>query len=710
MPLNPNTADVNDVTRPALTNRDGAPVFIGAQYPLAWDRVRHVGEAVAVVVAETEAAARDAAELIEVAYEPLPAVTDVMRAIGPGAPAVWDARPDNLLLDAEFGDAAAVERAFAAAAHVVRRRFVNNRVTAAAMEPRAAIGRYDATSGGFELISGTQGSHRIRDPLARIFGVAPEKLRVRSEDVGGGFGMKNGCFPEHALVLWAARRTGRPVRWVASRSESFISDVQARDLVTDAALAFDRDGRMTALRIALYGNVGAHTVSMVPLANGSRIVTTVYDIPAAHVRTRAVMTHTLPTTPYRGAGRPEAMLAIERLIDEAAAELRLDRIELRRRNLIPPHKLPYRTPVDVTYDSGAFAENMEAALALSDWHGAAARKTASAARSRLRGIGLANYIEIPVGFPREMCRIAVEPDGGIEIRSGTHASGQGHETSFVQVVAELLGVPFDRVRLRTGDTALIADGGGSHSDRSMRLAGTLMVRACDAIIGRGRRIAGHLLEAAEADIAFAGGRFAVTGTDRSLDLFEIAGKAATEEVPEALRGPLAAEERHLGRIPAYPTGCAICELEIDPDTGEVRVDRWSAVDDVGRVINPLIVEGQVHGGIAQGIGQALLEDIAYEDGTGQLRGGSFMDYAMPRASDLPSFRIETAENAPTLGNPLGVKGGGECGTTPAPGALMNALADALRPIGVTDIPMPATPARVWQAIRAACKRDGTGPG
>ena len=703
MPLSPSTVDINDVTRPALINRDGSAVFVGAQYPLAWDRVRHVGEAVALVVAETEAAARDAAELIEVEYEPLPAVTDVMRAIAPGAPVVWDERPDNVLIDAEFGDEASVARAFASAAHVVRRRFVNNRVTAVAMEPRAALGRHDATTGCFELIAGSQGSHRLRDPLAKVLGVGPSMLRVRCEDVGGGFGMKNGCYTEHALVLWAARKTGKPVKWVASRSESFLSDVQARDLVTDAALAFDAGGRMTALRIELYGNVGAHTVSTVPLANGSRIVTTVYDIPVAHVRTRAVITHTLPTAPYRGAGRPEAVLAMERLIDEAAAEIGVDRIELRHRNLIPPAKLPYRTAVNVTYDAGAFAENMQTALALADWDGAAARKTASAERGRLRGIGLANYIETPVGYPREMCRIAVDPAGGVDILAGTHASGQGHETSFPQVVAELLGVPFDLVRLRTGDTALIPDGGGSHSDRSMRLAGTLMFRGCAAIVARGRRLAAHLLEAAEADIAFAGGRFTVAGTDRSIGLFEIAARATTDSVPESLRGPLAAEERHNGRIPAYPTGCAVCELEVDPETGRIKVDRWSAVDDVGRVINPLIVEGQVHGGIAQGIGQALMEDIAYDDGSGQLRAGSFMDYAMPRADDLPAFAVETAENAPTAGNPLGIKGGGESGTTPALGAFMNALADALRPLGVADIQMPATPSRVWQAIRAACR-------
>jgi carbon-monoxide dehydrogenase large subunit len=707
MPLSPSTVDINDVTRPALVNRDGSAVFVGAQYPLASDRVRHVGEAVAMVVAETEAAARDAAELIEVEYDALPAVTDAMRAIEPGAPAVWDDRPDNVLIDAEFGDEAAVERAFAAAAHVVRRRFVNNRVSAVAMEPRAALARFDAESGSYELIAGSQGSHRLRDPLAKALGVGPDKLRVRCEDVGGGFGMRNGFYVEHALVLWAARKTGKPVKWVASRSESFLSDVQARDLVTDAALAFDANGRMTALRVELYGNVGAHTVSTVPLANGSRIVTTVYDVPAACVRTRAIMTHTLPTAPYRGAGRPEAMLAMERLIDEAAAELGVDRIELRRRNLIPPGKLPYRTPVDVTYDSGAFAENMETALALADWAGAAARKAASAARGCLRGIGLSNYVETPVGFPREMCRIAVDPAGSVEILAGTHASGQGHETSFPQVVAELLGVPFERVRLRTGDTALIPDGGGSHSDRSMRLAGTLMFRGSAAIIARGKAIAAHLLEAAEDDIAFADGRFSVIGTDRAIGLFETAAKAITEAVPERLRGPLAAEEKHFGRIPAYPTGCAVCELEVDPETGRITIDRWSAVDDVGRVVNPLIVAGQIHGGIAQGVGQALLEDIAYEDGTGQLRGGSFMDYAMPRADDLPSFAVEEAENAPTLGNPLGIKGGGESGTTPAPAAFMNALADALRPLGVADVRMPATPARVWQAIRDA-RRGGRG--
>ena len=701
LPLMPNTTDINDVARPALGNSDGSALYVTPGWPMAAERVRHVGEPVALVVAETEAAARDAAEAIEVVYESLPAVTDAERALERGAPLLWDAVPGNLWLDAEKGDAQATAQAIAGAAHVVRRRFVNNRVTAVAMEPRAALGRYDAATDAYELVAGTQGPHRIRDPLARLFGIAPEKLRVHCQDVGGGFGMKNFANAEHALVLWAAKRLGRPVKWVATRQESFLSDMQARDLITDAALALDDGGRMVALEVSHIGNIGAHSTSLVPLANGSRLITTVYAIPAAHVRVRGVLTNTLPTGPYRGAGRPEATLVIERLIDEAAAQLGMDRIALRRMNLIAPDAFPWRTPVGVTYDCGAFADNMQAALRRADWDGFAARRRESQECGRLRGIGLANYLETPVGFVRELVEIAVDPAGTVEVRVGTFGHGQGHETSYSQVVAELLGVPFGAVNIIHGDTAAVKEGGGTHSDRSMRLAGTLMHRGCAVIVGRARAIAAHLMEAAETDVAFAGGRFTVSGTDRSVGLFEVAARATGADIPETLRGALEAAERIADRVPAYPTGSAVCEVEVDPDTGAVAILRWSAVDDVGRVINPLIVEGQVHGGIAQGVGQAMLEDVAYEDGTGQLRAGSFLDYAMPRAGDLPSFDVDAVENAPTQGNPLGVKGGGESGTTPALAAFMNALADALGSAGAAPVAMPATPERVWRAIRAA---------
>jgi len=696
LPHAPNPAHITEPRRPAFDNRDGSPVFRGAHFPLASARVRHVGEPVAFVIAETAPQAEAAAELVAPDYAPLAAVTDAARAIEPGAPVLWDGAPGNVCFDSVLGDEAAVLAALDASAHVVRRRLVNNRVTAVAMEPRAAIGRWDANTESYLLIAGSQGSHRIKDGMVALFGCPPEKMRVVCEDVGGGFGMRNWLFPELALVLWAARRCARPVRWVATRSESFVSDMQARDLVTDAALGLDRDGRITALHIEHLGNVGGHTMSFVPMANGVRLVTSIYDIQTAFVRARGVVTNTLPTGPYRGAGRPEAMFVIERLLDEAAAASGLDRIELRRRNLIPQAKLPYRNPMDVTYECGAFHDNMARALALAGWDGFAARRADAAKRGRLRGIGLANYVETPVGYPRENVDIAVSGENGgrVTLTVGTQSHGQGHETSFAQVACELLGVPFDAVAIVQGDTDLLPDGGGTHSNRSMRLAGTLIVQGCEKIIELGRALAADALEAAPADLDYADGRFTVAGTDRAVGLFELAA---------AHPGTLAAAERFQGRIPAYPTGCAVCELEIDPETGAVAIEGWAAVDDVGRAINPLIVEGQTHGGIAQGIGQALFEDLAYDDSSGQPRGASFLDYCLPRADDLPSYATEHAENAPTAGNPLGVKGGGEGGTTPALGAAINALADALRPLGVAEIPMPATPLRVWRAIRAAVK-------
>lgn len=701
IPNVPNPAHAVDVSRPAFANTDGSPVFQGEQWPLARDKVRHVGEPVAFVVADTLAAAEDAAELVEVAYAPLAAVTDVRRAVTDGAPLVWDAASGNVCVDADLGDADAVTAAMASADHVFSMDLVNNRVTAISMEPRAGIGLYDEAGGRYTLIAGSQGSHALKRQLVGLLGCAPDRVRVVCEDVGGGYGMRNWLFPEFALVVWAAQRLGRPVKWVSTRSESFVSDMQARDLATRATLALDRNGKFLALDVDHLSNIGGHTMSFVPLSNGVFLIASIYDIPCAHVRARAVLTNTLPTGPYRGAGRPEAMFNMERLIDEAAAALGFDRLDLRRKNLIPQDRLPYPNPVGLTYECGAFHDNMETALRLAGWDGFAARRAASEARGRRRGIGLCNYIETPVGFPREQVKITVDPSGRVVADVGTQNHGQGHETSFAQVVAEWLGVDFASVDIVNGDSDRLADGGGTHSNRSMRIAGTLMVQACDAIVERGKAVAAHALEAAVADMTYADGVFSVAGTDREISLFDVAERAEGTDIPEDIRGPLAAEENFRGRIPAYPTGCAVAEVEVDPETGAVSIEAWSAFDDVGRIINPLIVEGQTHGGIAQGVGQALCEDIAYDDATGQLAGGSFMDYCMPRADDLPPFRTDHADNAPTKGNPLGVKGGGEGGTTPAPGALINAIVDALRPLGVTDIEMPATPQRVWRAIRAA---------
>ena len=713
VPNVPNPAHITRVSEPAFANADGSPVFQGEQWPLARDRVRHVGEPVAFVVAETADRAEEAAERIAVEYSPLPAVTEVRRAVTGGAPLLWEGAPGNVCFDVELGDGAAVRAAIAAAPQVVRMELANNRVTAVAMEPRGCIGIHDAGSGRYTLIAGSQGSHALRRQLAGLLGCPPDRVRVVCEDVGGGYGMRNWLFPEFALAVWAAKRIGRPVKWLATRSESFVSDMQARDLATSAALALDSDGRFLALEVDHLSNIGAHTMSFVPLSNGVFLIASIYDIPCAHVRARAVLTNTLPTGPYRGAGRPEAMFNIERLIDEAAAQCGFDRIELRRRNLIPQDRLPYPNPVGLTYECGAFHDNMEAAMELAGWDGFPARRAESRARDRLRGIGLANYIETPVGFPRECVRVTVEaagpgsPSGAgrVVTHVGTKNHGQGHETSFAQVVAEWLGVPYQAVDIVDGDSDLLPEGGGTHSNRSMRIAGTLMVQGCENIIAQGKALAAHVLEAAEADIVYEGGEFSVVGTDRRIGLFDLAARATGDDFPEDLRGPLSAEERFHGRIPAYPTGCAVAEVEIDPETGAVAILDWTAVDDVGRAINPLIVEGQAHGGIAQGIGQAFCEDIAYDDATGQPRGASFLDYCLPRADDLPSFRTQSADNAPTKGNPLGVKGGGEGGTTPALGALINAVVDALRPLGIGDIRMPATPERVWQAIRAAARCD-----
>jgi carbon-monoxide dehydrogenase large subunit len=523
--------------------------------------------------------------------------------------------------------------------------------------------------------------------------VPPEKVHVVCPDVGGGFGPRSNLYPEQVLVAWAARRVGRPVRWTSDRSEAFLTDYQGRDMITRAALALDSDGRILALRAVLLGNIGAHTVTFVPLFNSYRVLTSVYDIPAAYAELCGVLTNTVPTAPYRGAGRPEAIHVIERLLDMAARRLKLDRVEIRRRNMITKSALPYRNPMGLNYDSGDFHANMQTTLDRADWAGFATRREASRRRGRRRGIAVANYIEAPVGAPREKVVVTVCRDNSVEIVSGTQSTGQGHATSFAQVIADYLGVPFERIRLVTGDTAVVTIGGGTHSDRSMRIAGTLLVQAATDLIERGRALAAPLLNAAPADLTFAEGRFRAPHSDRSLSLFDLARDHE-----------LAAPAEFSGRIPAHPTGCAVCELEVDPETGMVDILRYTTVDDVGQAINPLIVDGQTHGGIVQGVGQALSETIALEPATGQVLSGSFMDYGMPRADRLPSFDVVLAED-PTLGNPLRVKGGGEGGITPATAVVINALVDALAEDGIEDIEMPATPHRIWAAL-AAARRTG----
>ncbi len=686
-----------------LRNCDGAEIFYTPLYPVAVDRIRRVGEVVAVVVADTEAQARDAAEHIRVECTPLPAVADALAALKPDAPQLWDEVPRNLSVDDEKGNEERCDIAFARAAHIVRITTDNQRVTGVPMEPRAALAEVDAATGRYLLEAGGQGVIRFRNELASTFGIKPADMHVISRDVGGGYGTRNHTYPEFALVLWAAQKTGRPVKWVCERSEAFLSDYAGRDLITRASLAIDKNGRFLAFRAENVANIGTHTVSYVPLARGPTVYNGVYDIPVAHVISKAVLTNTTATASYRGAGRPESMFVIERLVDMAAEQLGIDRIELRRMNLIGRDAIPYTNAVDVTYDSGDYAKSMDMALVQSEWAGFDERRRASKAKGKLRGIGLANYIETATGYPQERAEMEIQPGGIVDLVMGTQSSGQGHETSFAQVVSHWLELPFDCVRLRTGDTDFVSAGSGSHSSRSMRLAGHLFRQTAEEIIDRAARIAAVVLEAAPEDLVFSDGRFTIRGTDRAIHLFDIAAAAEGEKLPQELRGKLRAVAEIAVPLPTYPNGCHVAEVEIDPDTGVVTIVRYTGIDDVGRVINPLIVDGQTQGGAVQGIGQALMEHCTY-DAEGQVLAGSFMDYAMPRADDVPFFDLAFNE-VPAPSTLLGVKGGGEGGTTAAPPALINAIVDALSDYGVRHMEMPATPEKIWRAIRDGRKKS-----
>jgi carbon-monoxide dehydrogenase large subunit len=672
------------------------------QYPLVADRVRYPGEAVAIVVAESRLTARGAAEAVEIEYEVLPAASDVRKA--KGAEAIWpEACPDNVALDEEFGDAAAVREAFNAADLVVEQTFINQRIANCQMEPRSGVASYDPATDSYTLISGNQGVHAPRMVLAESFGLPLDKVRFVCPDVGGGFGLRNNLYPEQASILWAAKRVGRPVKWTNDRSESFLTDYAGRDLLTTARMALTRDGRITAYDIDHIGTCGGQTVTYVPLSNAYRVATTVYDIPLMHMRCRSMMTNTVPTAPFRGAGRPEATLVLERLIDMAADRLGIDRLAIRKKNVIPKKKLPYRTASGLLYDSGDFAANMQRMIQAADWKGFAARKRESKKRGKLRGIGISNYLETPVGIPHERVEVTVLGAGKVELAVGTQSTGQGHETSFAQVMADLLGVHPEDIVFIGGDTAKIPSGSGTHSDRSMRLGGTLMFQACEDVVAQAKAVAAKILDVPESDVIFDDGLFAAPNSNRRLTVFDVA--KAMDENPALTGGkPLQSKKTFTGRIPAYPTGCAICEVEIDPDTGAISIARYGSIDDAGQAINPLILHGQVHGGIVQGLGQALLEAVQYDE-SGQVLTGSFMDYGIPRAHDVPSFDIELTED-PTKGNPLRVKGGGEAGITPALAVVMNAIMDALKELGVEHMDMPATPARIWHAIQEAGNASG----
>ncbi len=685
-----------------LTAPGGGQVFIGPHRLLALGKVRHVGEAVVLVVGATRAAALDGAEAVSIDYEELPFTTDARQAASPGAPAVWDEIKDNVLVDTTFGDVEATDRAFAQAAHVVKAEFHVDRVTGVTMEPRACLGHYDKDTERYTLWAGGGGAVRHKQEMAHVLGVEAERVRVLSFDVGGNFGARNRPYPEFGLVLWASKKLGRPVKFTATRSETFISDYQGRDLVTDVALALDADGKILAMRASNLSNVGANCVSLSPLGKGAGLITGSYVIPVATLRARAVFTNTMPTNAYRSSGRPEVTYAIERLMDLAARQLGMDRVALRRKSLVRRTAMPYTNAVGATYDSGDYKAAMDLAMQLADWSGFPARRREAKKRGMRLGLGLANYVESSIGSPKERTDIAVNPAGHVDVVIGTQPSGQGHETSFAQVVGDLIGIPVEKINIIIGDTDIVSAGGGSHSGRSLRHAATVFSKAAAELIGKGKQVAAALLQAKPDEVTFTDGRFGAPGSNRSFDFLELAKEAADHS--EALAQMLRVRSDNEMHEPVFPNGCAICEIEVDPATGGLTITRYAAVDDVGRCINPMIVHGQTHGGIAQGVGQALWEHCVNDPTSGQPLAGSFMDYGMPRADRLPSFKAEIAEVlSPT--NPLGIKAGGEGGTTPALAAVVNAIVDALADDGVRDIQMPATPFRVWQAIEEAKARQ-----
>jgi carbon-monoxide dehydrogenase large subunit len=692
----------------AIRSHDGAPMAEPARWALARAVVRHVGEPVAIVLAEDRKAALDAAERVAVDYEPLPAVTTSADARADGAPGLHTDVPGNVCFRWRRGDAAAVERAFAAAAHEVKIHLRNQRIAGCALEPRAVVALPGADGDSLTLYTATQVPHHVRRLVAEQLGWPELALRVIAPDVGGGFGYKGKHYPEETIVAWAARRLRRPVRWVASRTESFVSDLQARDHDTRCALALDGDGRFLGLRVETAANLGAYVSTVgaaIPSAIYSALLAGVYATPAIHVEV---------TGAYRGAGRPEACFVLERLADEAARALGLDRAEIRRRNLVPASAMPYKTPIGPTYDCGDFPRVFARALALGDYAGFAARCAASAARGALRGLGIACFVESSGVAPSklagalgaragffESAEVRVDATGAVQASLGTHSHGQGHATTFAQVLATRLGVPLAKIRIVEGDTATVPYGTGTFGSRSMAVGGSALHVAATKVVEKGRRIAAHRLEAAEADVAFADGRYVVKGTDRAVAFAEVARAAhAAHDLPAGLEPGLQESAFYDPSNFAFSNGVHLCEVEVDPDTGVVRLAAYAAVDDIGTVINPMIVEGQLHGAVAQGAGQALGEACVY-DGGGQLLSASFQDYALLRADELPDFVSENDESQPCTHNPLGAKGCGEAGTIAAPAAIVNAILDALAPLGVDEIEMPATPQRVWQAIARA---------
>ena len=681
---------------------DGSPMFARSHPGLATGHVRFVGDPFLLILAETRSLALDAAELIEVDFDELPSVTDTARAAA-GKAAVWDECPDNISNVFETGDGAATDAAFAKAAKIVYRRYVISRVYAHFMEPRGVIGNYDPGEDRYTLYADVQYPHRVRNALAsKIFKIPENKMRVIAGDVGGGFGTKGWQYPEHRLMLWASRKLGRPVKWSCERQEAILADEHGRDNISEAELALDAENRILGLRVRTLANVGAYVSSdrnlLATYSNVSTLVG-VYDIPAAHVHVSCVMANTNGTAPYRGAGRPEATYVIERLLDDAAQELEIDRLELRRRNIIPSGAMPYRNAFGNIYDCGHFGENMERVLALADYDGFDGRRQEAAARGKLLGLGLANAIEKAASPGLEFAEIRFNPSGSAMILMGSKNQGQGHETIFRQIVAERLGIDPSDIQYIDGDTDRVAFGIGTNGSRSTVIGGSALWQAAGKIIEKGKRIAAHFMEADGGDIDFAAGAFTVTGTDRSMSLEDIAKSAFMHaKLPPGLEGGLFETSTFSPDANTFPNGAHVCEVEIDPDTGQVDLLRYSVVDDVGTVINPIGLKGQIHGGIAQGVGQALMEQVVYDPDNGQLLSGSFMDYTMPRADTTCAIQVES-NPAPTKLNPLGAKGAGEAGTVGALPAVMNAVLDALAPLGVSELDMPATSQRVWSAIQ-----------
>jgi carbon-monoxide dehydrogenase large subunit len=700
-----------------IHNKDGSPMAEPKHPVLAEGTVRHVGDPIAVVIAETRQQAKDAAELLNIDLQDLPAVASVTDAAKPGASLVHDDVAGNICYDWHLGDKAAVDAAFAKAARVVKLDLTNNRLIPNAMEPRAALGDFDPTTGEHTLYTTSQNPHVIRLLMGAFVLQIPEhKLRVVAPDVGGGFGSKIYHYAEEAIVTWAAAQLKRPVKWTAERSESFVSDAHGRDHVTSAELALDAQGNFLALRTSTLANMGAYLstfATSIPTYLHATLLAGVYKTPAIYAEVKAIFTNTVPVDAYRGAGRPEATFLLERLVDAAAQDTGIDRIELRRRNFIPANAFPYQTPVALQYDSGNYEVTLATALKNADWAGFPARRAEAAKRGRLRGIGVSTYVEACGIAPSavagalgaraglyEVGSIRVNPTGSVTVLTGSHSHGQGHETTFAQLVADTLGIPFASIEVVHGDTAKIPFGMGTYGSRSLAVGGAALFKAMDKVIAKGKKIAAHLLEASVNDIEFKDGKFTVSGTDKSKAFGEI---ALTAYVPhnypiEELEPGLEETAFYDPKNFTFPGGCHVCEVEIDPDTGVVHVVNFAAVDDVGRVINPMIVEGQVQGGVAQGIGQALLENAAY-DAEGQLLSGSFMDYTMPRADDLPSFSVAT-ENTLCTTNPLGVKGCGEVGAIGSPPAVINAVVDALRDYGVRHLDMPASAPKIWSIIQS----------